>query len=453
MGKSTTISPKTQLYQTSRAQQYLKKWVAVEPNELPVLAWSFVYFFVLLCSYYIIRPMRDEMGIAGGVQNLQWLFSGTFLSMLAVVPVFGWVARRYPVHRFLPSVYYFFIVNILLFFVLFKSDITHAYVARVFFIWVSVFNLFIVSVFWSLMTDVFSNEQARRLFGVIAAGGTAGALTGPALTAALVIPLGPTNILLISAALLGIAVWCIHRIIAWKEMAAPAAPRDSLAGPDIEISKAGQSMGGSIFAGVRLVLQSPYLIGICFLIILYTTLATFLYFQQAQIIRDNFDNPADRTAVFAAIDFSVNALTIISQVFLTARLVHRVGLHWTLAMMPFLLGIGFLMIGLMPVLGVLIAVQILRRAGNYAVMKPAREMLYVVLGKEEKYKAKNFIDTVVYRGGDFVSAWAFAGLKATGLSLAAIAIVAVPLCGAWTWISFRLGKRQTEMARASAAGQ
>jgi AAA family ATP:ADP antiporter len=446
MREPTPTNRTTQTDRTSILQKLILRWVAVEPNELPVLIWSFVYFFALLCSYYIIRPMRDEMGIAGGVQNLQWLFTGTFFAMLAVVPVFGWVTRQYPVRKFLPYVYYFFIVNILLFFVLFKSDITHAYVARLFFIWVSVFNLFIVSVFWSLMTDIFSNEQARRLFGVIAAGGTAGALTGPALTATLVIPLGPTNMLLISAAFLAATVWCIHRIIAWKESVGHTSIEDSPAKPDTEISKAEQSMGGGIFDGIRLVLQSPYLIGICFLIILYTTLATFLYFQQAQIIRDSFDSPANRTAVFAAIDFSVNALTIVTQIFLTSRLVYKLGLHWTLALVPLLLGFGFLMIGLMPVLSVLIAVQILRRAGNYAVMKPAREMLYVVLGKEEKYKAKNFIDTVVYRGGDAVSAWAFAGLKAMGLSLAAIALVAVPLCGIWTWISIALGKRQSQLA-------
>jgi len=446
MRESTPINRNSQPDQATKTQQYFKKWVAVEPNELPVLIWSFVYFFALLCSYYIIRPMRDEMGIAGGVQNLQWLFTGTFFAMLAVVPIFGWVTRRYPVRKFLPYVYYFFIVNILLFFILFKSDITHAYVARLFFIWVSVFNLFIVSVFWSLMADIFSNEQARRLFGMIAAGGTAGALTGPALTASLVIPLGPSNMLLISVAFLAVAVWCIHRIIAWKETVELAAAEGRASMADTGEMEAGQSMGGSIFDGIRLVLKSPYLIGICFLIILYTTLATFLYFQQAQIIRDNFDNPANRTAVFAAIDFSVNALTLVTQVFLTSRLVHRIGLHWTLALVPFLLGIGFLMIGFMPVLSVLIAVQILRRAGNYAVMKPAREMLFVVLGKEEKYKAKNVIDTVVYRGGDALSAWAFAGLKAMGLNLAAIAFVAVPLCGVWAWISVRLGKRQTQLA-------
>jgi AAA family ATP:ADP antiporter len=450
MRNSTATDRTAQPGRTSVLQQQIFKWVTVEPGELRVLIWSFVYFFALLCSYYIIRPMRDEMGIAGGVENLQWLFTGTFLAMLAVVPFFGWVTGRYPVRRFLPVVYYFFITNLLIFFILFKSNLTHAYVARAFFIWVSVFNLFIVSVFWSLMADIYNNDQARRLFGVIAAGGTAGAITGPALTATLVLPLGPTNMLLISAAFLAVAVWCIHRIIAWKATAEPAANPQQDSRPETETPEAGQPMGGSIFAGIRLVLQSPYLIGICFLIILYTTLATFLYFQQAQIIRDSFDDPANRTAVFAVIDFSVNALTLLAQMFLTSRLVGKLGLHWTLALVPLLLGFGFLMIGVMPLLAVLIAVQVLRRAGNYAVMKPAREMLYVVLGKEEKYKAKNFIDTVIYRGGDAVSAWAYAGLQAMGLSLAAIAFLAVPLCGIWTWISIRLGKKQTAMAKALA---
>jgi len=446
MRNSSATHRTTQPDRASIIQKHIFKWVAVEPGEFRVLIWSSVYFFALLCSYYIIRPMRDEMGIAGGVENLQWLFTGTFLAMLAVVPFFGWVTRRYPVRRFLPFAYYFFITNLLLFFILFKSNLTHAYIARAFFIWVSVFNLFIVSVFWSLMTDIFSNDQARRLFGVIAAGGTAGAITGPALTATLVIPLGPANMLLISAAFLVLAVWCIHRVIAWKGDAEQTEIPKQDSRPDTEKSEAGQPMGGSIFAGIRLVLKSPYLIGICFLIILYTTLATFLYFQQAQIIRDSFDDPANRTAVFAAIDFSVNALTIVTQIFLTSRLVGKFGLHWTLALVPLLLGMGFLMIGLMPVLAVLVAVQVLRRAGNYAVMKPAREMLYVVLGKEEKYKAKNFIDTVIYRGGDAVSAWAYAGMQAMGLSLAAIAFMAVPLCAIWTWISIVLGKRQSQLA-------
>jgi AAA family ATP:ADP antiporter len=421
----------------------LRTLTSVEPAEMRALLWSFAYFFALLCSYYIIRPMRDEMGIAGGINKLQWMFSGTFLVMLAAVPLFGWVAKRFPVRQFLPYVYYFFIANLVLFFVLFKSDVTHAYVARAFFIWASVFNLFIVSVFWSFMADVFNNDQARRLFGIIAAGGTAGALTGPVLTAALVNPLGPSNMLLISVAFLAVAVGCIHRIIAWTN----SINTDSVEGQRVPEAGRDQAIGGSILAGIRLVFSSSYLAGICLLILLYTTLATFLYFQQAQIVRDSFDEPANRTVLFAAMDFSVNFLTIVTQLLLTSRIVRKWGLSWALALIPLLLGSGLLLLGMMPTLSFLIAVQVLRRAGNYAVMRPAREMLYVVLGKEEKYKAKNFIDTVVYRGGDAVSAWAYAGLKAVGLSLAGIALVAVPLAGIWAWISFKLGKRQTQLAQ------
>lgn len=426
---------------------WLKRLVNVEPDELKALLWSFAYFFSLLCGYYIMRPMRDAMGIAGGVEQLQWLFTGTFLAMLAAVPLFGWVTSRYARKRFLPYVYYFFIANLLLFFALFKSEITHAYVARAFFIWTSVFNLFVVSVFWSFMADIFTSPQAKRLFGFIAAGGTAGALAGPALTAALAVPLGPTNLLLISVAFLGGAVFCIHRLIAWKEhrvahLSRAARNRESAAHAE------DQAMGGGLFAGIRLVFRSPYLFGICVLMILFTTLSTFLYFQQAQIIRDSFTGSAARTAVFAAVDFAVNALTIMIQVFLTGRLVRALGLSWTLALIPLLLGAGFFTLGLAPVLSVLVVVQVLRRAGNYAVMRPAREMLYVVLGREEKYKAKNFIDTVVYRGGDAVSAWAYTGLRALGFGLSAIAFVAIPLAGIWAWVSFRLGRRQEAMAAA-----
>jgi len=417
-----------------RPAALLQRLVNVRPGEVSALFWAFLYFFSLLCSYYIVRPMRDEMGIAGGVDNLQWLFTGTFLAMLAVVPLFGWVSSRFERRRFLPAVYVFFIVNLLLFFLLFRSGVTHAWVARAFFIWASVFNLFVVSVFWSFMADIFSNAQARRLFGFIAAGGTAGAICGPLLTTALALPLGPANLLPVSAGLLGVAVFCIHRLGAWRS----ALGEQDAAQPDN-----GRAIGGQILAGVQLVLRSPYLLGICLLMLLFTTLATFLYFQQAQIVRDSFSDPAQRTAVFAAMDLAVNVLTLLFQVLLTGRLVQWLGLGWTLALVPLLLAAGFLALGLSPVLAVLVVVQVLRRAGNYAIMRPAREMLYVVLGREEKYKAKNFIDTVVYRGGDAFSAWAYAGLRALGLSLSAIAYVAVPLAQLWAGIAYRLGQAQT----------
>ncbi len=422
---------------------WLRRLVDVEPAEVKALLWSFAYFFCLLCSYYIVRPMRDEMGIAGGVENLQWLFAGTFLVMLAAVPLFGWVTSRYPRRQFLPYVYYFFIAQILIFFVLFKSDITHAYVARAFFIWASVFNLFIVSVFWSFMVDTFSSAQAKRLFGFIAAGGTAGALMGPVLTAVLAIHLGATNLLLISAIFLGLAVLCVKKLIAWQQT---SVVQPNATAKDLQTDEE-KAMGGGLFAGLRLVLSSPYLLGVCLLMLLFTTLATFLYFQQATIIRDTFVDSAQRTAVFAAMDFAVNALTITIQVFLTGRLVRFLGLGLALALIPVLLGVGFLILGFSPVLTVLVVVQVLRRAGNYAIMRPAREMLYTVLGKEEKYKAKNFIDTAVYRGGDAVSAQAYAGLSALGLGLSAIAFVAVPLAGIWAGIAYVLGRKRETMAQ------
>ena len=430
----------------------MRQTMAVNPHELRALCWAFSYFFALLCSYYIIRPMRDEMGIAGGVEHLQWMFSGTFLAMLAVVPVFGWVTRRWVTRQFLPRMYYFFIANILFFYVLFQSNLTHAYVARAFFIWVSVFNLFIVSIFWSFMADTFSNEQAKRLYGVIAAGGTAGALAGPLLAATLVVHMGPVNLLPVSAALLAWTVVCIHRLIAWKHATVAVNPAAGAA-PGIAATDrtAENAMGGNIFAGVGLVLRSSYLAGICLLILLFSSLATFLYFQQAQIVRDSFDDPATRTAVFAAMDFSVNAITLLIQVFLTGRIIRRIGMGWTLASIPLLLMIGFLTLGVAPVLAVIVVVQVLRRAGNYAVMRPAREMLYVVVSREEKYKAKNFIDTVVYRGGDAVSAWVYAGLQGAGLAASRIALLAVPLAGIWALISFKLGRRQERMAKAAAS--
>ena len=429
----------------TRLQIWLIRLVRVEADEIRALLWSFSYFFALLCAYYIVRPMRDEMGIAGGIENLQWLFTGTFVAMLAAVPLFGWVSSRYSRRQFLPLVYLFFISNLLLFYLLFSSGLTHAWVARAFFIWTSVFNLFIVSVFWSFMADLFSDAQAKRLFGFVAAGGTAGALAGPAVTAGLAIPLGPTNLLLISAAGLGWAVLCIYRLSVWSDKRQPPeADQVSLPG-----KASAAALGGHPLAGLQQIFTSPYLLGICLLVLLYTTLSTFLYFQQAQIIRDSFSDPAQRTTIFAAMDFATNSLTILIQLFLTGRIVKSFGMGWTLALIPLLLCAGFLLLALAPLLGVLIAVQVVRRAGNYAIMKPSREMLFVVLGQEEKYKAKNIIDTVIYRSGDVVSAWAYAGLQALGLGLTAIALVAVPVTGVWVWISYRLGKQQEKRAKSA----
>lgn len=428
----------------SPTHRLLLRSVQVERGEVSALLWSFSYFFALLCSYYIIRPLRDEMGILGGVENLQWLFTGTLVAMSAAVPLFGWVSSRFPRRRFLPYVYGFFILVMLLFYLLMDERQAAPYVARAFFIWASVFNLFVVSVFWSFMTDIYSNRQARRLFGFIAAGGTVGALAGPALTTLLVQPLGARQLLLVSALLLVWAILCIARLSAWSAgHPTAAAPTD---GDDTSPAK--RPLAGGIWAGVTLVARSPYLLGICLLMLLFTTLATFLYLMQAQIVRDAFADSAQRTAVFAAIDLAVNGLTLVLQLFLTSRLIQWLGLALVLALVPLLLATGFALLALAPVLGVLLTVQVIRRAGNYALMRPAREMLYVVLSREEKYKAKNLIDTLVYRTGDALSAWVYAGMRSLGMSLTGIALVAVPLALAWAAIAFALGRRQLKLAQA-----
>ncbi len=429
--------------ESGRVLRPLRRLVGVRREEVGALLWSFAYFFCLLSSYYILRPLRDEMGIAGGVDNLQWMFTGTFVAMLAAVPVFGWAAARFPRRKLLPLVYLFFIANVLIFYALFQLDLGRVYVARAFFIWTSVFNLFVISVFWSFMADLFSNAQARRLFGFIAAGGSAGAIAGPAITGLLAAPLGPTNLLLISAALLIGAVACIAALNS----------RTRTLAEDRRLQSDRAAIGGGIFTGVRRVFSSPYLLGICLFIWLYTTLATFLYLGQARIVADSFDDPATRTALFAWIDFAVNVLTIGIQAALTGRVIKWLGLPLTLALIPILTAGGFAGLGLAPALPVLVAFQVIRRAGEYAVTRPAREILFTVVDIETKYKAKNFIDTVVYRGGDAVSSWIYTALVAVGLSLAGIALIAAPIALLWAAIGLGLGRRQEALRWAAEGGR
>lgn len=409
--------------------------VNVRPEEVRAMLWAFAYFFCLLSSYYILRPLRDEMGIAGGVQNLPWMFTATFLAMLAAVPVFGALVARFPRRVFVPWVYRFFILNILIFFAALTWGDAPAWVARFFFVWVSVFNLFVVTVFWSFMADLFSSEQGKRLFGFIAAGGTTGALLGPAVTAALAVPLGPVNLLLISAVLLELAVQCVKGLL-----------RTPMAQTGREQGLNEQVIGGGMLAGLKHVARSPYLLMICGHILLLTTTATFLYFQQAEVISRAFTDAGERTRVFALIDLAVGLTTLAVQLTATGRLITRFGVGRALAFMPAVTLAGFLALAVAPLLGVVVAFQALRRAADFAITNPAREILFTVIPREDKYKAKNFMDTVVFRGGDAVSGWAYAGLGAMGLGLAGIAWVAVPLAAGWIGLALILGRRQEHLA-------
>lgn len=429
--------------------RFLEKLFKLRNGELPALGYSFLYFFTLLCAYYIIRPLRDEMGVAGGVENLQWLFSGTFVVMLAAIPLYGWVSSRYPRQQFLPRVYYFFIACLLLFYLLFQLGVEKVYIARFFFIWVSVFNLFVVSVFWSFMNDLFNDEQAKRLFAVIAAGGTLGAVCGPALTTVLALIIPVKHLMLLSALLLFGAVLCIDRLIVWQNAMLRKQDANTL-GED-SAQQHNKALGGSVLDGIRQLFGSPYLLGIGAMMLLFTTLATFLYIQQAELVKNAFADSGERTSLFAFIDLLVNILTLTLQLFVTARLIRNIGLQWTICIIPLLICLGFAALALQPTLGILIVVQVIRRAGNYAIMRPARETLYVVLRREEKYKAKNVIDTVVYRGGDAVSSWVYAGLRASGWGMQLVSAMAIPVALLLTMLAYFLGKMQIRLSKTHAA--
>ncbi len=421
----------------------LQRVVSVEADEVRPMLLSALYFFLIMAGYFIIRPLRDEMGIAGGVRNLPWLFTGTLVGMLLTHPIYTAMVSRLPRRRFIPLSYNLFALCMLVFFVLLGTlpETQTVWVGRAFYIWTSVFNLFVVSIFWSIMADIFKPGQGARLFGFIAVGGTAGAMAGSTITAALAQQIPPRYLLLVSIALIELAV-----IIALTLMRgnSESAAEDSGVSND-------EVIGGGVMAGISAVFRSPYLLGIVSYMLLYTITATFLYFEQAEIVSEIFSDRGARTAFFAKLDLAVNTLTIVTQIFLTGRIVRWFGVAFSLAWLPLVCVIGFFGLGLAPTLGVLAAFQIFRRASNYAVARPCREMLYTVLPREVKYKAKNFVDTFVYRAGDQVGAWSYAAMGWLGLGMTGVAFAAIPLAGAWIGVGLWLGKKQVVLSRESSS--
>jgi AAA family ATP:ADP antiporter len=373
------------------------------------------------------------MGIAGGVKNLPWLFTATFVTLLAAQPFYGALVARLPRARFIPIVYHFFAANLVLFWLLLTLHVGTAIVARVFYVWVSVFNLFAVTVFWSFMADLFSAEQGKRLFGFIGAGGTAGTLLGPTITLGLSLPLGPVNLLIAALILLEAAVFCVYRLerAATAHSAAQAAPR---------------LVGGSAFAALPELMRSPYLLGIAAWISLQSFCATILYFVQMNAVAAGVRGAGAQTSVFASIDLAVSILILATQTFATARLLKRFGTGIAAAALPATFLAGFLAVFLAPTLAVVLAVQVIQRWVHFAAAQPARQVFYTVLGREEKYKAKNLIDVVVYRGSDALYGWVYDSLQALGLKLGAIALVALPVAAIWLILSAALGRAQERRA-------
>ncbi len=441
------------------ARRLLGRAVEVRPAEKRAVRLAFVYFFALLAAYYLLRPVRDEMGVRG-VRALQWDFSATFAALSLAVPAYSALFARLPRARAVPLVYRFFLVNLVLFWAAFRLELWPVAVGRTFFVWLSVFNLLVVSVFWSFMADLFTAEQGRRLFGFVAAGGSLGAIVGSATAGLLVGAIGIPGLLAISAVLLEVAARCAAGIAEHPPAQVRAQGQPDEAAPEraggsgrregaarVAPRSDGAPVGGTALSGVAAVARSPFLRALAAQMILFTFASTFLYFQGVRIVAAAVPDPARRTAFFAAVDLGVNVAAFAAQSLATGRLAVAFGLGPALAAVPVVTVAGFAALAAAPTLLVLGGVQSLRRVGHYALEKPARDVLYTVVPREEKYKSKGFIETVVYRGGDFLAGWAYTGLAALGVAASPLAIAALPLGLASLAIAVWLARRERSLER------
>ena len=415
--------------------------LGLERHEYVAVAWSFAYFFCVLSSYYILRPVREAMAVGSGPDTIPYLFIGTFIAMLVATPIFGWVASRFPRRVFLPWVYLFFASNIAIFWVVFSQAVSaeqeYVWLGRAFFVWLSVFNLFVVSVFWSFMADIYTREQGRRLFGIITAGGSIGALLGGAATSALVVPIGFQNLLPISATLLVLAVVCISQLRKWVVLE-----------HENEITETAASekpLGGNPLAGITHLLSSKYFVGIAISSVIASLLGTALYMFAAELVETAIPDSNQQTQFFSNMNVATNALSIVGQMFVVKHVVSRFGIGVSLALLPIVSVVGFAVLAFDPVLGVVAVLTVARRALGFGFSKPTTDMLYSVVTPEEKYKTKNFIDTAVYRGGDVVGTWSVKLMSALGI--AGISFVMLPFAVFWAIVALWLGRDYRRQAR------
>lgn len=409
------------------------KWTTAQPHETRAVTLSVLYFFFLFGSYSLIKPVRDAMGTVYGMSHLQELFTATLLASLVFAPLYSGLAARIRLASFLPWVYGFVALTMLGFYALFASgQHMERWIAAGFYVWVSTFNLLIISVFWSFMADLYSRAQAKRLFGFIAAGGTLGGIAGPAAATLLATRIGNNNLLLICAAGFAATAVLVRMLAGEKE-------RLVAAGREAQPTSLAQRLPGSPFDGFRLLLRSPYLLLLALFLLLMTWISTIVYFQLGDLITHAFTSREARTQAYGQIDLAVNSCALLIQLFGTGRLIARFGVGTGLLLNPVIMVLAFLAIAFSPVLLVLGGMQILRRVAEYAIAKPAREMLFTVVDQDSRYKAKNVIDTVVYRFGDFSSAWVSAAILPYGI--AGLAIFGVIVSSVWFPIAYLLGKR------------
>ncbi len=419
----------------------LRPLVSVAPGEAGVMLRSAAIFFLVLCGYYVLRPVREEIGTTIGQEGLQWLFVVVFVTMLVLVPAFGWIVETVARKRVLPLLYAFFIANLIAFWLVFSAsgERPGPVAASVFYVWASVYNLFIVSLFWSLSSELYSVVQARRLYGFIAAGGSAGALVGPLLAKHLAALVSPNDLVLISAAFLALALFAALDL----RRAFRALPTQGDRQEDVPAGS------GGILAGLQRVLASRYLMFIALYVLFANLIGTYFYLEQIRIVGEAIPERAARIDFFASRDLTVGVISILLQLFVTARMLQWFGVGVTLAALPVAAILGLVMLSQYPTLYVVAAVMVAERAIAFALSNPALKVLYAVVTPDEKYKAQNFIDTVVYRGGDAASGWVFnSGAKALGLAGASVAMLTLPAAALWLAVAYALGRSHAGKAEA-----
>ncbi len=446
---------------SARAAALLRRVVDVREAEIRTVLLSGACSFFIFASFYVLRPLREEMGVAGGVKNLAWMFTGTWIATLLTSPLFGFLVSRYARRQFIPYAYRFFVANLLVFFVLFRvlEGDARLGLARALYIWVSVYNLFVVAVFWGYMADIFTSDQGKRLFGFIAAGGTLGAIAGSGLTTLTVEAIGTMPLLLVAATMIEASLFAFRRVDQWQQAlgqpagaAAGAATSPAAASRGAAVGRPAAGEGGlhrtGIWGGLTQVLRSPYLLGIVLYMLCLTCAATFTYNEQARAVAAYSDSPEARTAIFARIDLMVNLVALGAQALLTGRILGWLGVGATSAILPLVHLVGFVSLMFNPGLGAVMGFQVARRSTDYAAARPAREVFYTVLEREEKYKAKSFIDTFVYRGGDALAGWLYKAIVVGGDPAVRVAMAAFPLTGLWLFVCIWLGRRHRERAAA-----
>ena len=421
-----------------RLSALLRRLVVLQPGEAPALLASFATLLCMFASYTILRPVRDALGITSGLEKIPYLFWGVFIVMLVLQPLYGWLTSRFPRAVFLPWVYGFFIANLLGFYVWFRLGADRTWIARTYFVWVSVFNLFVVAAFWSLMADLFTREQAGRVFGFIWAGASTGGLIGPFVAHELAVPLGASNLLPISAALLAVSLVLMIAVIRLQRTQAAAVRVE-------EPPQADAALGGSLWAAFGQVVRSPYLLGIALFVLLMTSVSTFLYLEQQAFVAKAFATADERTRFFGGIDFWVQAASLLMQLLFFGRLFKWVGLRAMLVSVPVIMTAGYALVALAPGFMVLVVVYAVRRVGDYALTRPCRDALFTVVSREEKYKAKSLIDTFVYRGGDALSGSLYKELTGSfGAGPAAIGWLGAVISALWSVLALALGKAQEQ---------